>query len=356
MWFWDKQFLSISKWEKDGSTAVRKKMLPHCQGSVPGSQVCPGAHSPLLSLLWRSLMGLLRGGNHLKAAMQCPTVKVVPKHGLNNADFYPARGESRLGSSLNNIPNRKCHLPYEICFWERILNRIIRRGRINMEKAPMDGQNHFHFSAVWCHIWWTEQCPSELAHTSLLSQSVMEGWELRHKYSHQGWKSPTANATTPFSLNYLHVGQVVLSLLLYTGSFPPLIPLKYTQLEWAAWSTRGCGTRGTHSSHLPRPECINSSCWELLAALTGKCKTRGKNAHFRGGITSGRKQMSLLCTVKHALVGSQQVLNVVFSVVPSSSPRIHRVPPPSCCTQSHPCLPCSSCQSHSVCMYRFWQL
>lgn len=38
--------------------------------------------------------------------------------------------------------------------------------------------------------------------------------------------------------------------------------------------------------------------------------------------------MSLQCAVKHALVGSQQVLNVVFSVVPSSSPGIHRVSPP----------------------------
>lgn len=83
-----------------------------------------------------------------------------------------------------------------------------------------------------------------------------------------------------------------------------------------------------------------STNWEVQA--------RGKNAHFKGGFTCGRKQMSLQCTLKHALVWSQQVLNVVFSVAPSSSPRIHRVPPPSCCTQSHPCLPGSSCQSHSV--------
>lgn len=66
---------------------------------------------------------------------------------LNTADFYPARGESRLGSSLNSIPIRNCNLPYEICLGERISNRT-RRGRINMEKAPMDGQNHSSFSAV----------------------------------------------------------------------------------------------------------------------------------------------------------------------------------------------------------------
>lgn len=123
----------------------------------------------------------------------------------NNADFYPARGESRLGSSPNSIPIRNCNLPYEICLWEEISNRI-RRGRINMKKAPMDAQNHSSFSAVWA-----EQCPSELAHTSL---AWMEEWELRHRYrhSHQGCKSPTANAvTTPFPLNYLHVEKVLLS-------------------------------------------------------------------------------------------------------------------------------------------------
>lgn len=92
----------------------------------------------------------------------------------------------------------------------------------------------------------------------------------------------------------------------------------------------------------------HSTNWEV--------QRRGKNAHFKGGITCGRKQMSFQCTVKHALVQSQQVLNVVFSAVPSSSPRIHPVSPPSCCTQSRPCLPCSSCQSHSICMYNFWYL
>lgn len=33
-----------------------------------------------------------RVGSHLNAAMQCPTVKVAPKHRLD-ADFYPPRGE-----------------------------------------------------------------------------------------------------------------------------------------------------------------------------------------------------------------------------------------------------------------------
>lgn len=142
-------------------------MLPHCQGSVPGSQVCPGAHSPLLSLLGRSLMGLLRGGNHLNAAMQCPTVKVVPKDSLNNADFYPARGESRLGSSLNSIPTRKCNLPYKSAFGREYQIESPGEAELTGKKAPADGQNHSRFSAVWCHVWWTEQCPSELAHTSL---------------------------------------------------------------------------------------------------------------------------------------------------------------------------------------------
>lgn len=207
--FGEEQFPSISKWEKDGSTAVRKKMLPHCQGSVPGSQVCPGAHSPLLSLLWRGLMGLLRGGNHWNAAVLWPTVKAVPKHRPNNADFYPARGESRLGSSLNSIPSRKCNLPYEICPWERTSNRIKRRGRINMEKAPMDGQNHYIFFCCLMPHLMNRAVPLWAGtHLPHLRQSVMEEWELRHKHSHQGWESLTANAmTTPFSFNYLHVGK-----------------------------------------------------------------------------------------------------------------------------------------------------
>lgn len=59
--------------------------------------------------------------------------------------------------------------------------------------------------------------------------------------------------------------------------------------------------------------------------------------------------MSFQYTVKHALVQSQQILNVVFAVVTSSSCRNHHILPPSCCTQSHHWL-CSSCQNYPICM------
>lgn len=131
--------------------------------------------------------GISERRKSLKLQLQCPTVKAVPKHGLNSADLYPARGESRLGSSLHSISSRKCNLPYEICLWERISNRIIRKGRINMEKAPMDGQNHYNFSAVW----WTEQCPSELEHTSLTWASL-------------GWKTGIKTQTQPPRLEKSH--------------------------------------------------------------------------------------------------------------------------------------------------------
>lgn len=267
--FWEEQFLSISKWEKDGSTAMRRKMLPHCQGSVPGSQVCPGAHSPLLSLLSRSLMGLLRGGNHLNAAVQCPTGKAVPKHGLSDADFYPARGESRLGSSLNSILIRKCNIPYEICLWEKILNRIIRRGRINMEKAPTDGQNHYNFSAVW----WTEQCPSELAHTSLTWASLW--WESGN------WDINTASRAGKVLLqmqwqHLLHSiismqEKVVLSLLLHMGSFLPLIPSKYIQFESAAGEVVAPGKPRAGICHGCVEPVHELLILELLTALIGNC-------------------------------------------------------------------------------------
>lgn len=73
---------------------------------------------------------------------------------------------------LYSIPIRKCNLPCEICRRERISNRITKRGRINMAKDPMDGQDHYNFCAVWCHIWLTEQCPPELAHSSLTWASL----------------------------------------------------------------------------------------------------------------------------------------------------------------------------------------
>lgn len=151
--------------------------------------------------------------------------------------------------------------------------------------------------------------------------------------------------TTPFSLNYLQVGKVLLPLpVLYTGSFLPLIPSKYTQVEWAAQSWWGCGSTGTHTSlgHILMEPGQKRLVLGAAHSTNWEVQTRGKNAHFRGGITRGRKQMSLQCTVKHALLWSQQVLNVVFSVAPSSSPGIHRVPPPSCCTQSHPILAAAS--------------
>lgn len=193
----------------------------------------------------------------------------------------------------------------------------------------------------------------------------MEERELRHKYSHQGWTDLTANTmTTPFSWSYLHVGKggaVTVCCCMWGVFFLSShlnTPSLNHQLDPGKAVAQGkprpvvCHVHSPTSAARAEPGdkllvlgAAHSTNWEV--------QTRGKNAHFKGRMTCGRKQMSFQCTVKHALVQSQQVLNVVFSVVPSSSPRIHRVAPPSCCTQSHPCLPCSS---HSICMCNFWCL
>lgn len=65
----------------------------------------------------------------------------------------------------------------------------------------------------------------------------MEEWELRHKCSHQGCKSPTANAmTTPFPRNYLHIGKVgAVTVAAAHGEFSSFNPIQIPPVWITSW-------------------------------------------------------------------------------------------------------------------------
>lgn len=199
----------------------------------------------------KELDGITERRKSLKCCNAMPYSESCTKGQPQQCWFLSSKGWVKAGLFSKQHSHQEMQSPLQICFWERISNRITRRGRINREKSSSGWSESLQIFCCVMPCLMNRTMPLWAGtHLPPLSQPVMEGWELRHKYIHQGWRIPTANAmTTPFSLNYLQVGKVLLPLpVLYTGSFLPLILSKYTQVEWAAQSCWGCGSTGTHTS------------------------------------------------------------------------------------------------------------
>lgn len=213
--------------------------------------------------------------------------------------IFIQQGVSQGWALLYSIPIKKCNLPYEICLWERIANRIIKRGRINMEKAPMYGQHHYNFCAVWCHIWWTEKCLSELVCTSLIWASLWRksgNWDINTAIK-AGQVALQIQWQTPFSWTYLHVGKggpATVCCCTWGVSFLSSYlnnPIWITSLILVRLWPKGNPDQ-LFAMFIPRVwptwnMWISSSSWELLTALIGKCKGEGRMLTSREGLHVG---------------------------------------------------------------------
>lgn len=131
-----------------------------------------------------------------------------------------------------------------------------------------------------------------------LSQSVTEEWELRHKYSHQGWTGGTANTMTNtffMDLSPCRKRWSCHCLLLYMGvSFLSSYlnnPIWITSLILVRLWPKGNPDQ-LFAMFIPRVwptwnMWISSSSWELLTALIGKCKGEGRMLTSREGLHVG---------------------------------------------------------------------